>query len=136
MAKLSDYLHTAAASEYLGVAQKSLRKWAARGDVKMHRHAVNGYCFFATSCDRLPGSSLQVLTCPVGLHKSSRQTERNMGINNSSSQTSLEEKLGWEQARALSGTSNTPGADTVAPDFPRSQLLASWEERKIQTLTS
>jgi predicted site-specific integrase-resolvase len=61
MAKLSDYLHTAAASEYLGVAQNTIRKWADRGDVKMHRHAVNGYCYLATYCDRLLRLGLQSL---------------------------------------------------------------------------
>lgn len=46
MTKLSDYLYTAAAAEYLGVAQNTLRKWAARGDVPMHRNPVNGYRLF------------------------------------------------------------------------------------------
>jgi excisionase family DNA binding protein len=42
-AKLTEYLHTAAAAEYLGVAQNTIRKWAARGDIPMHRNPVNGY---------------------------------------------------------------------------------------------
>ena len=46
MTKLSDYLYTAAAAEYLGVAQNTLRNWAARGDVPMHRNPVNGYRLF------------------------------------------------------------------------------------------
>lgn len=46
MTKLSDYVHTAAAAEYLGVAQNTLRKWAARGDLPMHRNPVNGYRLF------------------------------------------------------------------------------------------
>ncbi len=43
MKKLSNYLHTAAVAEYMGVAQNTLRKWAACGDVPMHRNPVNGY---------------------------------------------------------------------------------------------
>ena len=46
MPKLSEYLHTAAAAEYLGVAQNTLRKWAARGDIPMHRNPANGYRLF------------------------------------------------------------------------------------------
>ena len=54
MTKLSDYLHTAAAAEYLGVAQNTIRKWAARGDIPMHRNPVNGYRLFKRSdLDRL-----------------------------------------------------------------------------------
>ena len=45
-AKLTEYLHTAAAAEYLGVAQNTIRKWAARGDIPMHRNPVNGYRLF------------------------------------------------------------------------------------------
>ena len=46
MTKLSDYLHTAAAAEYIGVAQNTLRKWAARGEIPMHRNPANGYRLF------------------------------------------------------------------------------------------
>lgn len=46
MTKLTEYLKTAAAAEYLGVAQNTLRKWAARGDITMHRNPVNGYRLF------------------------------------------------------------------------------------------
>ena len=54
MTKLSEYFHTAAASEYLGVAQNTLRKWAARGDIPMHRNPVNGYRLFKrTDLDKL-----------------------------------------------------------------------------------
>ena len=49
MTKLSDYLHTAAAAEYLGVAQNTLRKWAARGEIPMHRNPANGYRLFKRS---------------------------------------------------------------------------------------
>jgi excisionase family DNA binding protein len=43
MTKLTEYRKTAAAAEYLGVAQNTLWKWAARGDIPMHRNQVNGY---------------------------------------------------------------------------------------------
>jgi excisionase family DNA binding protein len=43
---LSNYLRTAAAAEYLGVCQNTLRKWAGRGDIPMHRNPVNGYRLF------------------------------------------------------------------------------------------
>jgi excisionase family DNA binding protein len=46
MPKLTEYLHTAAAAEYIGVAQNTLRKWAARGDIPMHRNPANGYRLF------------------------------------------------------------------------------------------
>jgi len=46
MTKLTDYLQTAAAARYLGVAQNTLHKWAGRGDVPMHRNPVNGYRLF------------------------------------------------------------------------------------------
>ena len=49
MTKLTEYLHTAAAAEYLGVAQNTLRKWAARGDIPMHRNPANGYRLFKRS---------------------------------------------------------------------------------------
>jgi excisionase family DNA binding protein len=43
MNKLTEYLHTAAAAEYVGVAQNTIRKWAARGEIPMHRNPANGY---------------------------------------------------------------------------------------------
>ncbi len=46
MTKLSEYMHTAAAAEYLGVAQNTIRKWAARGDIPVHRNPANGYRLF------------------------------------------------------------------------------------------
>lgn len=49
MTKLIDYLLTAAAAEYLGVAQNTIRKWAARGDIPMHRNPANGYRLFRRS---------------------------------------------------------------------------------------
>jgi excisionase family DNA binding protein len=49
MPKLSDYLLTADAAECLGVSQNTLRKWAARGDIPMHRNPANGYRLFRRS---------------------------------------------------------------------------------------
>jgi excisionase family DNA binding protein len=49
MPKLTEYLHTAAAAEYIGVAQNTLRKWASRGDIPMHRNPANGYRLFKKS---------------------------------------------------------------------------------------
>lgn len=44
--KLTEYLRTAAAAEYLGVHHNTLRKWAGRGDIPMHRNPANGYRLF------------------------------------------------------------------------------------------
>lgn len=49
MPKLTEYFHTAAAAEYIGVAQNTIRKWAARGDIPMHRNPANGYRLFKRS---------------------------------------------------------------------------------------
>ena len=49
MTKLSEYLHTAAAAEYLGVHHNTLRKWAGRGEIPMHRNPANGYRLFKRS---------------------------------------------------------------------------------------
>ncbi len=49
MTKLTEYLHTAAAAEYIGVAQNTIRKWAARGDIPMHKNPANGYRLFKRS---------------------------------------------------------------------------------------
>lgn len=46
MTKLTDYVMTAEAAEILGVAQNTLRKWAARGEIPMHRNPANGYRLF------------------------------------------------------------------------------------------
>ena len=46
MNKLTEYLHTAAAAEYLGVAHNTIRKWAALGEIPMHRNPANGYRLF------------------------------------------------------------------------------------------
>lgn len=44
--KLTDYMQTAEAAEILGVAQNTLRKWAKRGEIPMHRNPANGYRLF------------------------------------------------------------------------------------------
>jgi excisionase family DNA binding protein len=49
MNKLTEYLHTTAAAEYLGVAHNTIRKWAARGEIPMHRNPANGYRLFKRS---------------------------------------------------------------------------------------
>jgi len=49
MTKLTEYVKTAEAAEILGVAQNTIRKWAARGDVPMHRNPANGYRLFKRS---------------------------------------------------------------------------------------
>jgi len=45
-AKLTEYVQTAEAAEILGVAQNTLRKWAKRGEIPMHRNPANGYRLF------------------------------------------------------------------------------------------
>ena len=49
MTKLSEYMHTAEAADYLGVHHNTLRKWAARGDIPMHRNPANGDRLFKRS---------------------------------------------------------------------------------------
>jgi excisionase family DNA binding protein len=49
MNKLTEYMHTAAAAEYLGVAQNTIRKWAARGEIPVYRNPANGYRLFKRS---------------------------------------------------------------------------------------
>jgi excisionase family DNA binding protein len=44
--KLTEYLKTAEAAEFLGVSQNTLRKWAAQGSMPMQRKAFNGYRLF------------------------------------------------------------------------------------------
>jgi excisionase family DNA binding protein len=46
LAKLTDYVKTAEAAELLGVAQNTLRKWAADGAIPMRRNPANGYRLF------------------------------------------------------------------------------------------
>lgn len=49
MANLTDYVQTAEAAEILGVSQNTLRKWAERGEIPMHRNPANGYRLFKQS---------------------------------------------------------------------------------------
>lgn len=49
MNKLTDYLQTAEAAEILGVAQNTIRTWAAAGKIPMHRNPANGYRLFRRS---------------------------------------------------------------------------------------
>jgi len=49
MTKLTDHMKTAEAAEILGVAQNTLRKWAAAGAIPMHRNPANGYRLFKRS---------------------------------------------------------------------------------------
>lgn len=49
MTKLTEYVKTAEAADLLGVAQNTLRKWAERGDIPMHRIPANGYRLFKRS---------------------------------------------------------------------------------------
>jgi excisionase family DNA binding protein len=49
MPKLTEYLHTAAAAGHVGVSQNTLRKWAARGDIPVHRNPASGYRLFKQS---------------------------------------------------------------------------------------
>lgn len=44
--KLSEYVKTAEAAEILGVAQNTVRKWAAQGKIPVHRNPANGYRLF------------------------------------------------------------------------------------------
>jgi excisionase family DNA binding protein len=46
MTKLSEYLHTAEAAEYLGVHHNTIRNWATRGELPMHRNPTNRYRLF------------------------------------------------------------------------------------------
>ena len=45
----TEYVQTAEAAEILGVAQNTLRKWARRGEIPMHRNPANGYRLFKRS---------------------------------------------------------------------------------------
>lgn len=49
MAKLSAYVKVAEAAQILGVAQNTLRTWAAAGKIPMHRNPANGYRLFKRS---------------------------------------------------------------------------------------
>ena len=49
VSKLSEYVKVAEAAEILGVSSGTVRTWAARGDIPMHRNPVNGYRLFKRS---------------------------------------------------------------------------------------
>ena len=49
MTKLTEYLYTAEAAEFLGVHHNTIRNWAARGELPMHRNPANGYRLFKRS---------------------------------------------------------------------------------------
>ena len=66
MTKLTEYLHTAAAAEYLGVAQNTLRKWAALGRLPMHRNPANGYRLFKRSdLDKFLKETAKPVNCGI-----------------------------------------------------------------------
>jgi excisionase family DNA binding protein len=44
--KLSDYLKTAEAAEFLGVSQNTLRTWAKQGKIPVRINPVNSYRLF------------------------------------------------------------------------------------------
>ena len=44
--KLSDYLKTADAAEFLGVSQNTLRTWAKQGKIRVQVNPVNNYRLF------------------------------------------------------------------------------------------
>jgi excisionase family DNA binding protein len=46
MEKLSEYMKTAEAAEFLGVSQTSLRKYAAAGKIPVRINPANGYRLF------------------------------------------------------------------------------------------
>ena len=46
MPKLTEYVKTAEAAEILGVSQNTLRTWAAKGIIPMHRNPANRYRLF------------------------------------------------------------------------------------------
>jgi excisionase family DNA binding protein len=46
MTNLSDYMHSAEAVEYLGIHHNTICKWAARGELPVHRNLVNGFRLF------------------------------------------------------------------------------------------
>ena len=47
--KLSDYLKTADAAEFLGVSQNTLRTWAKQGKIPVRVNPANGYRLFRQS---------------------------------------------------------------------------------------
>jgi excisionase family DNA binding protein len=49
MTKLSEFLKTAKAAEFLGVSQNTLRAWAKAGKIPVRRNPANGYRLFKKS---------------------------------------------------------------------------------------
>ena len=49
MTRIAEYVNVAEAAKILGVAQNTLRKWADRGEIPMHRIPANGYRLFKRS---------------------------------------------------------------------------------------
>ncbi|MEI8213763.1 MAG: helix-turn-helix domain-containing protein [Planctomycetota bacterium] len=49
MTELTLFMHVAEAAEFLGVHNNTLRKWASRGEIPMHRNSANGYRSFKRS---------------------------------------------------------------------------------------
>jgi excisionase family DNA binding protein len=49
MTKLSEFLKTAEAAEFLGVSQNTLRAWAKAGKIPVRRNPANGYRLFKKS---------------------------------------------------------------------------------------
>ena len=49
MQKLSEYVKTAEAADFLGISQNTLRKWAEAGKIQMRRNPANGYRLFRRS---------------------------------------------------------------------------------------
>ena len=47
--KLNDYLKTAAAAEFLGISQNTVRAWAEEGEIPVRRNPANGYRLFLVS---------------------------------------------------------------------------------------
>ncbi len=43
MDNLQDYMLIKEAAQFLGVSPGTLRNWERRGQIKTHRHPVNGY---------------------------------------------------------------------------------------------
>jgi excisionase family DNA binding protein len=46
MTKLSEFLKTAEAAEFIGVSQNTLRAWAKAGKIPVCRNPANGYRLF------------------------------------------------------------------------------------------
>lgn len=69
MTKLTEYVKTAEAAEILGVAQNTLRKWAAAGAIPMHRNPANGYRLFKrVDLDRFLKKAAQAVS-PTSVRK-------------------------------------------------------------------